>query len=470
MRKIIVSILFSIFLLAQPPDTLWTRTYGGAGFDVGFSVVEAYDGGYIVAGLTQSFGAAVYDIFAMKLDSNGDSVWVKTYGGDDYESGGRIAKTFDSCYVIIGATRSYGGGQPNTDNVFIIKIDSAGDTVWTKVYGGEYYDGGMQIAESENADLIAAGYSDNDIYIIKMLANGDTLWTRTFGLQEPDCANDIHSVPNGYIFAGYSQSYGAGDKDIYVAKINEGGDVIWKRVFGDEAYDIASSVTYAENGGFLIAGTTTSFGAGSSDIYALSVDSLGDTLWTRTYGGNLTEFASDIIRTYDSCYVITGYTYSYGAGLADLYLIKIDRFGDTLWTCTYGDTSVDIGRMILATSDNGYLIVGEKGYDIFIMKTVPDTLACHENSNQDHILNNLILSPNPNSGIVHVKYLLFENSYVGISIIDILGKKREKLWYDHQDAGIHQTKIDLRHIPQGIYFVQLQTKNRSEIKPVIIIK
>ena len=229
-----VLLLFSS-VLAQAPDTLWTRTFGGDSGDIGSSVQQTLDGGYIAVGGTSSFGNGKTDAYLIKMDMNGDFLWSKTYGGLAADWGSAVQQTLDGGYIIAGGTSSFGGGL---NDILLIKTDSSGDTIWTKTYGG-----------------------------------------------------------NGF--------------------------------------DFSRSVDATSDGGYIIAGGTTSFGAGSYDVYLVKTDSLGNLLWSKTFGGVDEDIAFSVQQTFDNGYIIGGYT-DYGSANSSAYLVKTDSFGDTMWTKKYG--------------------------------------------------------------------------------------------------------------------------------------
>jgi hypothetical protein len=181
----------------------------------------------------------------------------------------------------------------------------------------------------------------------------------------------------GYIIAGYTNSFGAGNSDVYLIKTNSAGDTLWTRTYGGGEDDVGYSVQQTTDGGYVIAGYTNSFGAGNSDVYLIKTDASGDTLWTRTYGSNNNDYGYSVQQTEDGGYVIAGYTRFY----SDVYLIKTDSLGGTLWTRTYGGVDNDYGYSVQQTTDVGYVIVGltesfGAGYsDVYLIKTDPDGIV-----------------------------------------------------------------------------------------------
>jgi len=363
-----VFILTSILVLllastaaADPGDTLWTRTYGGSDDDVAHCVQQTTDGGYIVAGETISFGAGdYYDVYLVKTESSGDTLWTRTYGGSAADYGRSGQETSDGGYIVAGYTSSFGAGN---DDVYLVKTDANGDTLWTRTYGGSDRDDAHSVQQTDDGGYIVAGRTgsfgagNDDVYLVKTDAKGDTLWTRTYGGSSADCAYSVQQTTDGgYIMTGYTQSFGAGGRDVWLLKTGANGDTLWTRTYGGSASDYGRSGQQTSDGGYILAGYTGSFGAGSNDAYLVKTDPNGDTLWTRTYGGSGQDYGYCVQQTTDGGYVVGGFTRSFGGD--DFYLVKTDANGDTLWTRTYGGTGWDEGRSVHQTTDGGYIMAG----------------------------------------------------------------------------------------------------------------
>jgi len=376
--------LWVIGLLAHPleaGDTLWTRTYGGLKTDVGYAVQQTSDGGYIIAGYTNSFGPGDWDIYLIRTDKEGDTLWTKTYGGIGSDMGFSVQQTSDGGYIIAGRTES----SDVKGDVYVIKTDIKGDTLWTRTYGGVYNDGAGSIQETSDGGYIITGFTYSfsrgfgDIYLIKTDAKGDTLWTRNYGGGGEDWGVSVQQTSDGgYIIAGFTWSFGTRDNwDVYLVKTDTKGDTLWTRTYGGGKDDIGLSVQQTSDGGYIVAGATASFGAGGADIYLIKTDTSGDTIWTRSYGGEGDDFGYSVWQTSDGGYVVTGSSSSFSAGDTNVYLLRMDKRGDTLWTEIYGGAGEDWGTSIQQTSDGGYIITGGTesfgagDLDVYLMKISP---------------------------------------------------------------------------------------------------
>jgi len=328
---LIVLVAFTVLIFPSiiGAQITFERWYGGTGNDRGCSVAQTSDGGYIIAGYTESFGAGFYDVYLIKTDSLGDTVWTKTYGGIFSDGAYSIDRTSDGGCVISGKTESFGTG-----GVYLLKINSAGDTIWTKTYGGGS-DVGNSVVQTTDGCYIIAGITESfgaggeDVYLIKTDENGDSLWIKTYGGTGHDGGYSVvQTSDKGYVITGYTNSFGAGDFDIYLIKTDSLGDTIWTRTFGDFYWDQGYSVIQTSEGDYIISGRMYFFSKGSDDVCLIKVNSFGNTAWLRKYGGFDWDSGLSVAQTSDGCYITAGYTESFGAGGADVYLIKTDSLGN----------------------------------------------------------------------------------------------------------------------------------------------
>lgn len=324
-------------------DTLWTRTFGGVNNDYGLSVDQTADGGFIIIGSTTSFSLGFKEIYLIKTDGNGFLQWSKTYGGIGNDEGFYVQQCSDGGFVIIGNTRSYGNGQAD---VYLIKTDSSGDTLWTKTYGGTANDYGYAIKQTMDGGYILAGYAYYlgqgviDMLLIKTDVAGDTLWVKTYGGIQNSFAYSIQQTKDGgYILVGTTTSFGVSGDDVFVVKTDENGNKEWSKTYGGVNIDIGTFVQQTSDNGYIIAGITQSFGAGLSDTYLIKTDSLGNEQWSKTFGGANNDYSYAVLQTNDDGFLIAGRTSSFGL-LDDIYLIKTDSNGNSTCNTFSANTSV----------------------------------------------------------------------------------------------------------------------------------
>lgn len=305
-----------------------------------------------------------------------DTQWTRTYGGPDYDDGYEVRQTSDSGYIIL-STISSGAGW---SDIWLLKTNAIGDTQWTKIYGCQYWDAGYSLEKTIDGGYIITGCTElsglsEDVWLLKLNAQGDTFWTKKYG---GDNGDDIgwdvkQTADSGYIIVGSTGSYGAGYLDVWLLKTDAAGDTQWTKTLGGTSVDEGYSVNQTQDGGYFIAGVTESYGTGESDVWLIRTNAQGDTLWTKTYGGLYQDWGSKAIPSIDGAFIVVGSTYSFGAGSYDFWLLKIDSLGDTLWSKTLGGSGWDEGHSIRQTIDSGYVLVGFTGEafaaDGFLVKT-----------------------------------------------------------------------------------------------------
>jgi hypothetical protein len=363
------------FALAYEPAVQWQKTFGGWNNDCGYSVQQTSDGGYIIAGYTQFFGAGGYDVYLIKTDSEGNLKWQKTFGGRNDDEGYSVQQTSDGGYIIAGYTTSFGGGGYD---VYLVKTDPNGNLLWQKTFGVGI---GWSVQQTSDGGYIIAGETSSfgaggkDVYLIKTDPNGNQEWQKTFGGNGKDDAGSVQQTTDGgYIIAGFTASFGAGLVDVYLIKTDSTGNSQWQKTFGGSDNDSGYSVQQTADGGYIIAGWTTSFGAGFYDVYLVKTDPSGNLLWQKTFGGSGFDVGSSVQQTTDGGYIIAGQTKSFGAGAEDVYLIRTDSDGNSVWQKTFGGSGSDEASSVQQTSDGGYIITGwtrsfgAGGDDVYLIK------------------------------------------------------------------------------------------------------
>ncbi len=356
----------------------FAKTFGGTGYDNANSVQQTFDGGYILAGTTQSFGAGWDDIFLIKTDANGDVQWAKTYGGTDYDLAYSVQQTSDGGYIVAGETYSFGAGGYD---IFLIKTDANGNVQWAKTYGGTDSEGAYSVQQTSDGGYIVAGWTlsfgagGSDIFLIKADANGNVQWAKTYGGTDSEGAYSVQQTSDGgYILAGYTGSFSVGF-DIFLIKTDANGNVQWAKTYRGTGVDGTTFVQQTSDDGYILAGTTWSFGAGMADIFLMKTDANGNIIWAKTYGGTNNDRVRIVQQTSDGGYIVAGFTWSFGAGSYDIFLIKTDANGDVQWAKTYGGWRDDEAYSVQQTSDGGYIVAGTTysfgagSYDIFLIKT-----------------------------------------------------------------------------------------------------
>jgi len=363
-------------------SVLFAKAYGGTSGDEAYSIVQTTDGGYAVAAYTYSFGAGSYDFLVLKLNSSGGLDWARTFGGTDWDWAYSMVQTTDGGYAVAGYTGSFGAGDYD---FLVLKLNSSGGLEWARTFGGTGWDGAYSMVQTTDGGFAVAGRTESfgaggyDLLVLKLNSSGDLQWARTFGGTDWDWAYSIvQTTDGGYAVAGYTRSFGAGDYDFLVLKLNSSGGLDWARTFGGTGWDEARSIVQTSDGGYAVAGYARSFGAGGYDLMVLKLNSSGGLDWARTFGGTNYDYAYSITQTTDGGYAVAGKTKSFGAGDYDFLVLKLNSSGGLQWARTFGGTDWDEARSIVQTSDGGYAVAGYAGSfgagsgDFLVLKLGPD--------------------------------------------------------------------------------------------------
>jgi hypothetical protein len=462
-----LALILGIFTLLIVPlsnaQQRWERNYGGMNDDWGQSVQQTSDGGYVVAGYTYSFGSS-NQVYLIKTNAFGDTLWTKTYGGAGNDYGYSVRQTEDGGYIVAGYSTSFG----NDYQVYLIKTDGTGDTLWTRTYGGANSELSYSIQQTSDGGYIIAGWTSSfgnasQVYLIKTDASGDTLWTRTYGGAATDYGYFVQQTSElGYIIAGTTSSFGNSDQ-VYLIKTNAYGDTLWTKTYGGADWDEGRSVQQTSDTGYIIAGLTYSYGL-AYQVYLIKTNAYGDTLWSRNYGGVNSDFGYSVKQTSVGGYVVVGETYSDVNG-NQVYFIKTDAFGDTLWTRTYGGLASEWGTSVQQTLDRGYIITGRTsliGYDgqVYLIKTDADGNSGVEETAEvrgQRLENRITAKPNPFTSFATLPGHEAER----FSLYDISGRK----------VGTFRGDRVGEELAPGVYFVCKGTACRAPTTaPLRIVK
>ena len=341
----------------------WAVTFGGANIDVGYFVQQTSDGGYIITGYTRSYGASGHNVWLIKTDYSGNEIWNKTFGGSADDEGQSVQQTSDGGYIIAGWTKSYGAGG---EDLWLIKTDSSGNEQWNRYFGGTSNDRGASVIQTTDGGYLVAGSTFSfgagsaDAWLIKTDSSGNQQWSKTLGGLSSDGAYCLQlTTDGGYILTGWTMSYGPGSLlNAWLVKTDNLGNEQWNKAFGGTGSDKAYCVQQTTDDGYILTGETDSYGAGLIDAWLIKTDSSGNEQWSKTFGGTGRDYGYSVQQTLLGNYIIVGYTLSYGAGNEDVWLIKTDSSGNKIWDETYGGASSDEGFSVQQTTDGGYIVTG----------------------------------------------------------------------------------------------------------------
>ena len=477
-----VGVLLSIdSLIAQTPDTLWTKRFGGWGEDYGACVVQTGNDGFILTGSTMPFGPdSSADLFLVKTDNDGNQLWTRTYGdsGTLWDCGRHICQTSDGGYIIVGETESYGGGQIEYPDIYLLKIDSGGSQEWYRTFGGPGMDIGYWVEPTMDGGFIIAGELDNcgDLVLIKTDSLGFDVWTRTFGAgcSVGFCVRQTRD--GGYIVSGVDYTlidpYYCG----YLLKIDSLGNEEWSRRYEEYDAKVINCVEQTLDDGYILTGV---IGDGNNfDTSLKKLSAAGDTVWTRYFANARWDLAYCVQQTSDSGFVVCGSNDARTMGSFDVYIFKTDIDGELEWELTLGEDQNDFAKCIQQTSDGGFIccgstqsIVDPSDRDIWLIRIAAEGTPIGE---PDIITpNRFTLNapfPNPFNSATTISYTLPAPGPVTFDIYDILGRKVATLFTGIQPAGAHRVAWDAKEMPSGLYFCRLTADNYSGTMIATLLK
>jgi len=345
-----------------PVDVLWAKTYGGLERDNAKVVRQTSEGGYIVAGNTES--GSQWDISLMKLKIDGSISWQKTYGGTHDDLVFSCEQTSDGGYIVAGTTAFTSSSTEVTD-IWLFKVDSSGNIEWQQKFGGGSgdvnYEAAYSVHQTLDGGYIATGYmqiatGNYDVWVARLDSSGAVVWQKQYGGSGSDLAYSIDETSDsGFIVAGYG-TFTSGS-EAWILKLNSDGSVAWQKQYGGSNYDTSMSVKQTSDGGYIVAAYSTSF-AGNGDIWILKLNSDGSVAWQNKYGGTSTDYPQSIEQTKDGGYIITGYILLSGENI-NSFVLKLDPDGVVEWGNNYGGLYTELSSSVWQTSEGGYLIAGQ---------------------------------------------------------------------------------------------------------------
>lgn len=506
-----IGILCSNAIIAQAPAIEWQKSLGGTGDESASSIIQTSDGGFMIAGSSNSNNGNVtgnhgsFDYWLLKLSSTGNLQWQKSLGGTGNDYASSAIQTGDGDYVVAGTTDSNNGdvsGNHGLTDGWILKLNSdAGVIYWKKTFGGTNYDVINEIIPTTDGGYIFAGNSSSnngdvpgnngyvDYWIVKVNADGNVQWKKNLGGTGDDRATSITQTNDGgYVVAGYAENNNGdvtgnhGGKDYWILKLNtDGGVIYWKKSLGGSHQDLARSIVKTSDGGYIVAGHAFSNDGDvtgnhdGTDAWIVKLNSDGNIQWQKALGGTKVDEAYSIIQTTDGGYLAVGHTTSNdgqvvgyhspsntGGGEAplsyDYWAVKLSATGNLLWQKCLGGSGSESANSVIQTADGGYVIAGSSnsnngdvtgnhGSDDVWIVKLAPDNILATSEVTEDIKFNIF--PNPAKESLNVRLDYFTPT-MKITITDVLGRTIHTQKLD----GL-TTKINTSNLEKGIYFLNL---------------
>jgi putative intracellular protease/amidase len=346
----------------------WAKIHGGIQADGARAVSLCPDGGYIIIGYTFSHGTGDADLMAVKTDNLGNREWVRTYGGAGSEYGNACLCLPDG-YLVTGYTTSAGSGGKD---VCVVKLDRDGKEIWTATFGGPSWDVGTALCESGDGHFYVCGYThsfgkgEEDVYLVKIDRNGNEIWSRTYGGERLDMANSVCLAKDGGLLIGATSGSFSGNTDFALIRTDDQGQEIWSKAYAAQgtrghAFDWCNAMVGTRDGGALLAGYADNQDV--MDVHVIKTDEDGNTVWSKSLGNKpFYDFGNAVLELEEGGYLVAGATKSIVDNKEiynnDVYLVRLDPGGNVVWEKSFGDSGSDWACAAALAADGGIVVAG----------------------------------------------------------------------------------------------------------------
>ena len=477
-RLLLVLSLISLTVCSSysQPDTLWTRTIGGTNNDGCRSIYPTSDGGFILGGFTKSFATVEDDMFLVKINAQGVPAWQQAYHINLWDGANSVQQTGDGGYVLAG----YCGSNPNYDFA-IVKTDAAGVLQWSKSYGGSNEDRAYGVRQTVDGGYIVAGTAKSftgyeDIWLLKLNSAGDTTWTKLFSSSETDYGYGvIITSDGGYLIVGSTKGWGASNRDALLLKTDASGNQLWLHLFSGLRDEYGYGVTSTSDGGYILIGDTRTQFSSDVDVYIAKTDEAGIQQWTHNYNYDVWDVGNSISEVPEGGYYAAT---SVGNNInKDFQILKIDGSGNELWHQAFGSASVnDEAKDILTTDDGGCLAAGITNSfgagmtDIYLVRMGTGAGTLPGNIPMPLSFRLLESYPNPFNNQTVVSFELPAAGSIKLTVCDISGRENAIIAEGWFPPGFHSLAWNAKNANSGIYFITLEYGGVKQTRKVALVK
>jgi hypothetical protein len=548
MKKLYLVIIF-LPIISFSQDILWEKSYGGKHADYLFDAQPTADYGFILAGssLSDKTGSKTddnhgdLDYWIWKMDEKGELDWQKSFGGSGFDLLQSVKSTRDGGFILAGTSNSENGFQKNENckgitDFWVIKLNAAGNEQWQRTIGGDGQDELLCAFQTKDGGYILGGSSGSnpqsisntisdgktlpttkedlynkleksrgnmDYWVVKLNKEGFIEWQKTYGGQYADLLRSMQQTSdNGYILAGYSNSSVSGDKtdadkgmgDYWIIKINDIGEIQWQNTYGADGDDQPYVIHQTSDEGYIVGGNSNSRNAltplggivsNGTDFWVLRLDTEGGIIWSKTYDFGKTDILTSLVVNSDKSYLIGGHAKTESKrslvtdlagkagvnkekdGINDYIALKVDDKGEELWNKTVGSAGEDILRKLVETRDGGYLMAGTSdstsskdknsnigSNDFWVVKLKDKTKV-------EKIKSGIEAIPNPATEYTNV--IIGHDFKKGTaSVVDISGRILQNFSINSRTVA-----VDLSKYSEGIYIINIKTDVKTESVKVI---
>jgi len=461
-------------VLADPPQVLWNRTYPGVPGTC-HSLLLA-ENGYTLGGTLQTEGWENFLLF--RTNADGDSLWLKSYGGGGMEVFSHMAPTPDGGFIMLGLTESYGTGEAEHAAIWLLKTDSDGDSVWSRTFGYQHNAASAEyvLPASDGGYLVVGATStptETSVgWLIKTDAHGDSTWMRQYRGFRPHSV--LQTGANGdYILAGNS----VGDDDVFyfrIQRVTSNGDSVWSRIYETGMFCEAQDIAELPNGDFLLSGTVTDRFSGR-ELIVLRLEADGDTVWQRQVNASLfNDECLSLCLTNDGGCVLAGYASQVSGGSTNLWIVKMAVDGTVEWNTTVSGSDYGYGQAVQQTPDGGFILGGwtgpcAPGSCVWLVKMGLEQSSV-ELPPVTRRFNLLSSYPNPFNAVTEIYFVLPQEERVHLDIFNVQGRLITTLTDNRFTAGMHNVMWDAGRVPSGIYICRMESESFTRSHKMVLLK
>jgi len=472
MKRFILAELILFSLMAGEvwgqPEIIWSRNYG---FVVGevycSSLIQMNNGDFIIAGTVIAYDRDSTDFIILRVNLDGDSLWLRRFGSRYWELCNDAILSRDNNLLLAGS-RDYGR---ELYDFWLVCVSEQGDSLWSRTYGDQRNDECSAIVQTSDGGLALGGtyggYRDEDYFwLLRTNEQGDSLWSTIFN-SGSKCYSIVQTSNNGFALAGFAFNNNRGN-DLFLARLDEDGNIIWTRYYGSYLRDACWKITETTDHGFALVGTQEfSVEPSNYNIWLIRTDEEGDSLWSRTFDFSEWDICSDILQTEDDGFMLVGS--ASGKGL----IVRTDATGDSLWSMIWVNENNSCFNSIVQAEEGGYILAGSINGDFWLVKTGPDPVSAPASPLILHH-SSLILSkpyPNPFNGTLSLSFRTASPGKVALELIDPRGRKVARLFEGFVPAGERRVAWNGAGMPAGSYFIALNgNRNEKVIQKIILEK
>ena len=342
---------------------VWEKTYGGEDGDIANGVVALENGESALVGTCKSFGAQRTDICVTRLNAKGETLWRILLGGKKEDDGRAIIRAHDGSLIVLGSSKTFAKNYDR--DIYVAKVSLEGKVIWEQSLGGDRDEFAGGIVRTDDNGFLIAGDSNsygngyNDVYIAKLDQNGNMISSHVIGGEKEDSAQALTRIADGSVMlVGYRETKRSGDTDFFVMKLDQKGKKIWAKTYGEDHADRLNGVTATTDGGIVATGSTRSYKSAQTDMSVMKLDTEGNIVWHKIYGFKYYEYGNAVASTEDGSVMVVGGTNTLGKGDHSVYMIALDQSGKLIWSHVYGDRGKDTMNAIARMDDGSVVAVG----------------------------------------------------------------------------------------------------------------